>query len=76
MPDQNLAEATPGIHSRLLSDVQDQNLELPTLPESNARIEAITAREAVNLREFSQVVAQDPGPVSYTHLTLPTICSV
>lgn len=61
MPDHNLAEATPGIHSRLLSDVQDQNLELPTLPESNARIETITAGEAVNLREFSQVVAQDPG---------------
>jgi|GEM_PF-2050304 len=61
MPDQNLAEATPGIHSRLLSDVQDQNLELPTLPESNARIEAITSGEAVNLLEFSQVVAQDPG---------------
>jgi len=61
MPDNNLAEAVPGIHSRLLSDVQDEHLELPTLPESNARIEAITAGDAINLRELSQVVAQDPG---------------
>ena len=61
MVDSSIAKAEPGIHARLLSDVQDKNLELPTLPESNARIEAITTGQAINLREFAQALSQDPG---------------
>ena len=35
-----------------------------------------TVREAFRLLQAKGVVEIKPGPVSYTHLTLPTICSV
>lgn len=53
--------APPSIRARLLADVQDKRLELPTLPESNATFEAITEENTVNLRKFASSLARDPG---------------
>jgi len=59
MPDSN-SERT-NIRARLLADVQDKRLELPTLPESASRIDALTDQDTVSLRAFAKALAQDPG---------------
>ena len=55
------ADLSQGIRARLLEDMQGKRLELPTLPESNARIAAIADQETLNPREFAQALALDPG---------------
>lgn len=53
-----------GIRSRVLAGVEDKALEIPTLPESNARIEMISEEEVINVQEFTSALACDPGVAS------------
>ena len=61
MPAPSSVQAVPDIRAQLLSEVQDQSLELPALPESNARIQRLTEGDALDLRKFSHAIALDPG---------------
>ncbi len=53
-----------GIRSRVLAGVEDKELEIPTLPESNARIEMISEHEIIDVQEFTRALARDPGVAS------------
>ena len=44
--------------------------------ESRGRLAIVQADQAVNQNWLAAAPAFSLGPVSYTHLTLPTICSV
>jgi len=52
------------IGSRVLAGIRDKDLEIPTLPESSARIEMISEDETIDLREFVGALARDPGVAS------------
>ena len=81
VPDGILAVEDPGVGfkvSRLFPDgelIEDQRVvtfdELVSRPVTRVVLRA----PGMSVERFSQIVA-DSGPVSYTHLTLPTICSV
>jgi len=59
-----LANEKSSIGSRILADVREKELEIPTLPESNARIEMISEQEAIDLKKFMGALACDPGVAS------------
>eukprot|EP00969_Alexandrium_andersonii_P070330 3104130-Alexandrium_andersonii.AAC.1 len=50
--------------------IRDRRIRAWALASAGCRIRAPRARRA------RRGLAAHPGPVSYTHLTLPTICSV
>lgn len=59
-----VADPTQSIRSRLLADVQEERLELPTLPESNARLGRILENDVVELQQLIRALAKDPGVAS------------
>ncbi len=52
------------IRSRILAEVRNKDLEIPTLPESNARLEMISEQEVIDIKKFTGVLAGDPGVAS------------
>lgn len=60
MSEASSAWALPNLRTRLLAGVQENRLELPTLPESNAAFAAIVETETVDSRRLLAALAGDP----------------
>ena len=77
--DLSIIEGTKGLFDGISTDGADSNAELASLLKSNVLLvincEGIT-RGIAPLLEGYKSFGEELKSVSYTHLTLPTICSV
>ena len=85
-----LVEDKPGVLARVSSTISRRGFNInslsvgPTNIEGRSKMTIVTELDAVEqvkkqlnkLVNVIKIVELDPSTVSYTHLTLPTICSV
>ena len=65
-----------GIATNTVIDSFDKTLGVINLTPPAGTDSAVTGTISNQSMTFNRVLGQSVSPVSYTHLTLPTICSV